>query len=105
MTIDAVPENGKVPSSFESDFGAGAEKILRDCERSLREEILAAARNRVKEHDRALLQVFDLVLKNGKDRKESIWQIVKSRSATAAGKTKSKTRGNGTRRKCTIGGA
>ena len=49
VTIDALSENGKVPSSFESDFGAGVEKVIRDCERSLREEILAAARNRVKE--------------------------------------------------------
>ncbi|MBR4615078.1 MAG: hypothetical protein IKO55_05680 [Kiritimatiellae bacterium] len=108
VSLDDRPVVENSPE-WESDNGAGAEAVIRYAERDLRKSIIEQARERVKKHARGLLQVFDLVVKYGNNRKESIWQIVKSRHPKMATKMprkrKSRKRGNGTRRKCNIGGA
>ena len=94
VSLDNLPQDSEKFSSWESDNGAGAEAVIRCAERDLRKAIIEQARERVKKHARDLLQVFDLVVKNGNNRKERIWQILKSRK-----------RRNGTKPRRTIGGA
>ena len=76
-----------------SDGGKGVEGIIAACDRAVpgaepdgcephrnRRDILRNARKRLKRAHPELLEVFNLIVKNGKNRKESIWELMKSRN-------------------------
>ena len=62
-----------------SDRGAGVEAIIRHCDGEHGENYylrrLDSARRKLIMHNRRLVAVFDLIVKNGKNRKESICQL------------------------------
>ena len=64
--------------SILSDRGEGAKRIYAalDHERNIYLKRLNAARKRLENEHPELLEVFDLVVKNGTNRKESIWSLV-----------------------------
>ena len=63
-----------------SDNGAGAEAIVAHCDgedvESSFERIRRNARRRLKRAHPELVEVFDLIIENGSNRKESIWTMV-----------------------------
>ena len=63
-----------------SDNGAGADAIVAHCDgedgESRFERIRKNARRRLKRAHPELVEVFDLIIENGKNRKESIWQLM-----------------------------
>ena len=65
--------------SWLSDRGAGVEAIIRHCDGEYGENYylrrLESARRKLIKHNRRLVAVFDLIVKNGKNRKESICQL------------------------------
>lgn len=75
-----------------SDGGAGAEAMYAEIDRrcfgvedgtgSFYNRRIKAVRERIRYRDKSLLEVFDLIVKNGKDREESIWEMAKSASGT-----------------------
>ena len=79
-----------------SDNGTGEEAIVAACDgegsktpldrgcESKRRDILRNARKRLKRAHPELLEVFNLIVKNGKNRKESIWALMMSKD-TAGG--------------------
>ena len=97
--------------SWISDGGKGVEDIIDACDRAApgaegteapldcgcepnrrRRDILRNARKRLKRAHPELLEVFNLIVKNGKNRKESIWALMNSRK-----------RRNGTPQRCCTG--
>ena len=82
--------------SWLSDGGKGVEDIIAACDgegskppldcgcESKRRDILRNARKRLKRAHPELLEVFNLIVKNGKNRKESIWALMMSKD-TAGG--------------------
>lgn len=69
------------PASWLSDRGKGARQI-RACDpvpqKPTRHQLLNRAQMRLSRHLPECMKVFWLVIKNGSNRKESIWQIMKS---------------------------
>ena len=67
--------------SWQSDGGKGAEDIIAACDACYELSYYAClkelARKRVERIDSRLLPVLELVFENGKNRKESIWQLMK----------------------------
>ena len=67
-----------------SDNGAGMEAIIAHCDgedsKSSPSKLLRKARDHVRNTAPRLLEVFNLVVKNGHNREESIWALMKSRS-------------------------
>ena len=63
-----------------SDNGAGAEAIVAHCDgedvESSFERIRRNARRRLKRAHPELVEVFDLIIENGTNRKESIWRLM-----------------------------
>ena len=63
-----------------SDNGAGVEAIVAHCDgedvESSFERIRRNARRRLKRAHPELVEVFDLIIENGSNRKESIWTMV-----------------------------
>ena len=63
-----------------SDNGAGVEAIIAHCDgetsETRQERILRNARRKLKRAHPELVEVFDLIVKNGSNRKESIWTMV-----------------------------
>ena len=63
-----------------SDNGAGVEAIIAHCDgetsETRHERILRNARRKLKRAHPELVEVFDLIVKNGSNRKESIWTMV-----------------------------
>lgn len=88
-------ESRAASPSWLSDRGAGADVIIASVDgetpESVYERRLNAARKRIVRHCPELLDVFNLIVKNGSNRKESIWWLM------------SKRRGNGTPQKCFTG--
>ena len=86
VSLDAM-EGGRVHSrtgiqeSWLSDCGKGAEDIIAACDACYELSYYAClkelARKRVERIDSRLLPVLELVFENGKNRKESIWQLMK----------------------------
>jgi len=64
---------------WQSDGGKGMEAVIRYCDGELGESYyqrrIKFARRRLARYDRRLLEVFDLIMKNGKNREESICQM------------------------------
>ena len=65
--------------AWQSDGGKGMEAVIRYCDGELGESYylrrIKYARRRLARYDRRLLEVFDLIMKNGKNREESICQM------------------------------
>lgn len=63
-----------------SDHGAAEERMVAhlDGEPCEREKRLRRARERLRRAHPELVEVFNLIVKNGSNRKESIWQLMKS---------------------------
>ena len=63
-----------------SDNGAGVEAIIAHCDgetpETRHERILRNARDRLRRAHPELVEVFNLIVKNGRNRKESIWTMV-----------------------------
>ena len=82
QSLDAMMENSSQPDKMGmlSDSGRGVKRMLDELDgesephpnRLLR---LKAARKRLKKHHPNWIEVFDLIVKNGTNRKESIWQM------------------------------
>ena len=74
-------EVAEVSPSWLSDEGAGVEDIIAHCDgedtMSRYQLMLKRAREKVRYADPKLLDVFALVVKNGRNRKESIWELAK----------------------------
>ena len=66
-----------------SDNGAGVERITAVCDGETPEtrhrQTLRNARRRLKRRHPELVEVFDLIVKNGSNRKESIWALTRKR--------------------------
>ena len=73
-------ETAEESPSWLSDNGAGAEAIVSHCDgedgESSFERIRRNARRRLKRAHPELVEVFDLIIENGRNRKESIWQLM-----------------------------
>ena len=95
-SLDDLMEKSTQPDKMSvfSDRGKGAKRIYAalDYERNIYLKRLNAARKRLENEHPELLEVFDLIVKNGTDRKESIWQMTSKRLK------------NGTLQKSNIGG-
>ena len=86
-----------------SDVGKGVEDIVAACDgegsktpldrgcESKRRDILRNARKRLKRAHPELLEVFNLIVKNGKNRKESIWALMMSKDTASGTQPKSGT--------------
>ena len=65
-----------------SDGGRGAEAVYAAVEDGTRESVYArrlkAARERLRRAHPELLEVFDLIVRNGSNRRESIWQLMRN---------------------------
>ena len=81
-------ENWENSPSWLSDKGQGVERIIRACDGEIGENFylrqLESARRKVKRHLPKSLAVFDLVVENGSNRKESICRLAlkKARNGT-----------------------
>ena len=71
-----------ISEPYVSDNGAGVKDIIAHCDgedtMSRYQRMLKRAREKVRYADPKLLEVFALVVKNGKNRKESIWELAKT---------------------------
>ena len=71
--------------SWLSDKGAGVERITAVCDGETPEtrhrQTLRNARRRLKRRHPELVEVFDLIVKNGSNRKESIWALTQRRGS------------------------
>ena len=69
-----------------SDNGKGAEEIIAACDGETPEaryrRILRNARDRLRRAHPELVEVFNLIVKNGSNRKESIWQLMSRNRAS-----------------------
>ena len=67
-----------------SDRGAGVDSVIAHLDgedgESSRNKLLRKARDHVRNTAPRLLEVFNLIIKNGRNREESIWALMKSRS-------------------------
>ena len=86
---ETVQEDSDFQTSWESDHGNGAEAIVRHCDRvstskdgNDRNAILKRARMRIRRHAPEALETFNLIVRNGSNRRESIRTLAKSRDAT-----------------------
>ena len=95
ISLDALPPDAEKFNSWLSDNGEGARRIIDACDGILEESyfdrLIASARRKVKSLMPECLEVFDLIIENGSNRKESIWMLML------------KKRPNGRRQKCFIG--
>jgi len=68
-------------TSWLSDNGRGARRIYRALDpkkaKPTREQLIDRAKHRIARHNKECLPVFWLILKNGSNRKESIWELTK----------------------------
>lgn len=94
LSLDALPPSCTRGEAWESDGGEGAERIVRHCDGELSAwaRKLAAARKKLRRAHPELVAVFNLIVKNGSNRKESIWALMQSRK-----------RANGTRQSTSTG--
>ena len=71
--------------SWLSDNGAGVERTTAACDGETPEtrhrQTLRNARRRLKRWRSGLVEVFDLIVKNGPNRKESIWALTQRRGS------------------------
>lgn len=80
LDFDAAEAQERTPS-YLSDRGAGAEAIVAHCDgggasgASRARRCVKAARERLRRAHPEFLEVFDLIMKNGTNRKESIWRM------------------------------
>ena len=69
--------------SWISDNGKGVEQIVTACDgetpETRHQRILRNARDRLRRAHPELVEVFDLVMKNGANRKESIWALTQTK--------------------------
>ncbi len=82
ISLDAILSNEKLAekSNMLSDKGAGVEAIVAGCDgenaESHYDKLLRKARDHVRNTAPHLLDVLNLVVKNGRNRKESIWEMM-----------------------------
>lgn len=77
LDFDEAETREKSPKWL-SDKGEGVEAIVRAVDgEPTREERISSARKRLVESAPRLVEVFDLIMENGKNREESIWQLAK----------------------------
>ena len=86
LSLDAIQAGLNDPDdcAMFSDAGAGAERI-RGYEhgtggRATFRSQLEAARRKIRRNAPECLEVFDLIVKNGSNREESIWEMVKGKA-------------------------
>ena len=85
LSFDTLMDSFEDPSkaAIFSDNGTGAEAVVDHCDgvtpESRRARCIRNARNRLKRAYPHLVPVFDLVVKNGSNRKESIWALAKTK--------------------------
>ena len=101
LSLDAMPDlDTDECESWLTDGGRGAEAIRGETPEQedagdSRQKRMDRAKHRVMRKAPECLETFWLIIRNGKNRKESIWELMKSRT--------SKGRLNGLPRKCAIG--
>ena len=101
LSLDAMPDlDTDECESWLTDGGRGAEAIRGETPEpedagDSRQKRMDRAKHRVMRKAPECLGTFWLIIRNGKNRKESIWELMKSRT--------SKGRLNGLPRKCAIG--
>ena len=80
VSFDQFPADAEKYESWYSDNGAGVDAIVAHCDRAelARSVMLKRAREKVRYATPELLEVFNLVVKNGTNRKESIWELMKT---------------------------
>ena len=82
ISLDAILADEKLAekSNILSDRGAGVEAIVAACDgentESHYDRLLRKARDHVRNTAPHLLEVLNLVVKNGSDRKTSIWEMI-----------------------------
>ena len=78
-----LAEGSEETPAWLSDGGAGARAVYAHADRyaiaSERARRLKTARERLRRHNPDLLDVFNLIVKNGSNRKESIWWLMSKR--------------------------
>ena len=101
LSLDAMPDlDTDECESWLTDGGRGAETIRGEAPETedagdSRQKRMDRAKHRVMRKAPECLETFWLIIRNGRNRKESIWELMKSRT--------SKGRPNGLPRKCAIG--
>ena len=85
QSLDRLVDSFEDPSKAAafSDGGAGAEAVIDYCDRETPEtrhaECIRNARQRIRRAHPEWLEVFDLIVKNGSNRTESICQMILSK--------------------------
>ena len=85
LSLDQLVDSFEDPSKVAafSDGGAGAEAVIDYCDRETPEtrhaECIRNARQRIRRAHPEWLEVFDLIVKNGSNRTESICQMILSK--------------------------
>ena len=84
VSLDRFPADAEKFESWYSDNGKGAEDIISACDGDTpggelaQSVLLKRAREKVRYAAPELLEVFNLVVKNGTNRKESIWELMRT---------------------------
>ena len=95
VSLDQFPADAEKYESWYSDGGGGVDAIIDHCDGTTPETLYARrlknARRRLQRAHPEWLDVFNLVVRNGSNRKESIWALV------------SKAPQNGNGQKCATG--
>jgi len=80
VSLDQFPADAEKFESWYSDGGGGVDAIIDHCDGTTPETLYARrlknARQRLRRNAPELLEVFNLVVKNGKNKEESIWEMV-----------------------------
>ena len=89
LSLDALAQQGELQPSWISDGGAGAEAVVAACGGEAQgsggaggshyARCVRSARERLRRAHPGLVEVFNLVVKNGSNRKESIWELTRSK--------------------------
>ena len=86
VSLDAILAKHGDHSRIVSDRGAGARAVYANADgltiESIRARRLNTARKRLSRHHPELLDVFNLIVKNGSNRKESIWWLMSRKLGT-----------------------
>ena len=84
LSFDNMPSEMMESSAWLSDQGAGAEKVYAALDGETPETVYARrlrlARQRLRRAHPELVEVFNLIVKNGSNREESICELTLSRS-------------------------
>ena len=103
VSVDSLGDEVKDESPLFSDGGYGAWSIYAAQENGrTRKQCIEAARKFVKRNAPKCLETFCLIIKHGKNRRESIWAIAKA-MAEKRKKRRSKTRKRGKRQRKNTG--